>query len=281
MPEILSGVFEGKTLGTPICVLVRNTDAHSDDYNPDKYRSGHADLAWEGKYGIRDYRGGGRASGRETVGRVIGGVVAEKILPPSVSIVGFTRQIGKLVAADVPETLARDAVDLHPTRCPDIRVADDMMAELTLCMETGDSRGGIVELRIDGAPPGLGEPVFHKAKALLASAFMSVGAVIGVMFGDAAHEIALDGKKFHDDALSPRKGISLRAHGIQGGITTGERIVAQVLVKPTATVGAMAQKGRHDPCIVPRIVPVLEAMAACVLADLYLAAKLDRIPTGG
>jgi chorismate synthase len=276
VPAILSGVLEGRTLGTPICVIVRNTDARPADYRRGTMRPGHADKTWEEKYGIRDHRGGGRASGRETIGRVIGGVVAEKILPSTVRIVGFTRQIGGIAAEDLPEEMERATVDAHPTRCPDPAAAERMQQELLACKAAGDSRGGIAELRIDGVPAGLGEPVFRKAKSELASALMSIGAVIGVTLGDAPVDALLDGRSFHDEALSPREGISLRAQGIQGGITNGERITLRAFVKPTSTIGELAQRGRHDPCIVPRIIPVLEAMAALVLADLYLARRLDR-----
>jgi chorismate synthase len=275
-PEIVSGLFEGRTLGTPICVIVRNEDARSGDYDPKTYRTGHADKVWEEKYGIRDYRGGGRASGRETVGRVIGGVVAEIILPPSVRIVGFTRRVGCIDAVAVPESLSRELVDAHPTRCPDPEAAERIAAELLACIDTGDSRGGIVEIRIDGVPEGLGEPVFRKTEALLAQAFMSIGAVSGVMMGDAIADAVRDGLDLHGVGSEIREGISRASRGIQGGITNGERIVLTAIVKPTSTIGKMAISGRHDPCIVPRVIPVLEAMAALVLADLYLAARLDK-----
>jgi chorismate synthase len=277
IPAILSGVFEDCTLGTPICVIVRNTDARPADYRRSTLRAGHADKTWDDKYGIRDYRGGGRASGRETIGRVIGGVIAEKILPPSVCIVGFTRQIGGIEVLQLPDDLTRHIVDAHPTRCPDLDAAARIEADLLSCKAEGDSRGGIVEVRIDGALAGLGEPVFRKAKSELAGALMSVGAVAGVVLGNAPEEVMLSGKLFHDTSQSPREGVSLRSHGMQGGMTNGERITVLAYVKPTSTLGEQALRGRHDPCIVPRIIPVLEAMAALVLADLMLAARLDRI----
>ncbi len=278
-PEILSGVFEGKTLGTPICVIVRNKDARSKDYDPSYFRAGHADRVWEDKFGHRDYRGGGRASGRETLARVIGGTVAETILPNTVSIVGFTRQIGTHVATDIPAVLTREIVDEHSTRCPDPVVAELIEAELLACKEAGDSRGGIVELWIDGVPRGLGEPVFNKAKALLGGAMMSVGAVVGVELGEGHLDAAAGGKSFHSGVSGSGEdaGISPAANGIQGGITNGERIRLRVFFKPASTVGSMAKAGRHDPCIVPRAIPVLESMAALVLADLYLLSKLDTL----
>ena len=234
---------------------------------------------WEDKYGRRDWRGGGRASGRETLARVIGGVVARKVLGDDVRIVGFTRQIGHHIAVDVPDDLDLVGVDAHPTRCPDPAIADAIEAELLACKQTGDSRGGVVELWIDGLPRGLGEPVFGKAKSRLADALMSVGAVAGVTLGDAAADAAKRGVDFHSgvSGTGVDAGISPAANGIQGGITNGERIVLRAYFKPASTVGSMATSGRHDPCIVPRAVPVMEAMAALALADLVLAARLDRI----
>lgn len=278
-PEILSGVFEGHTLGSPIAVLVRNTNARSEDYDPNYYRAGHADRVWEEKFGRRDWRGGGRASGRETLARVIGGVVAEKILGDDVRIVGFTKQIGEHEALEVPANLTRADVDSHATRCPDPEVANVIEHELLDCKSEGDSRGGIVELWIDGLPIGLGEPVFGKAKSRLADALMSVGAVVGVTLGDAPTDATKPGKWFHSgvSGTGADAGISPAANGIQGGITNGERIVLRAYFKPASTVGSMATSGRHDPCIVPRAVPVLEAMAALALADLALASRLDRI----
>lgn len=277
--EILSGVFEGKTLGSPICVIVRNHDARSKDYDPNYYRAGHADRVWEDKYGHRDYRGGGRASGRETLCRVIGGSIAELILPPEVSIVGFTRQIGTHRASDPTGELTRDIVDTHATRMPDHEVGDRVSAELTECKAEGDSRGGIVEVWIDGVPRGLGEPVFLKAKNALANAILSVGAVVGVTLGDAPEDVRKRGVDFHSGVSGSGEdaGISPAANGIQGGITNGERIRVQAYFKPASTVGSMATSGRHDPCIVPRAVPVIEAMVALTLADLYLASRLDQI----
>lgn len=276
-PEILSGVLGGVTLGTPIAVIVRNTDQRSSDYDNLSPRPGHADLAWERKYGVRDARGGGRSSGRETLARVIGGVIAERILPADVRIVAFTRAIGTTAALDVPDALDRAAVDLHPTRCPDPAAAARIEEDLLACTRDGDSRGGIVELRIDGVPAGLGQPVFKKAKSELAAALMSIGAVTGVTLGDAFADAALAGLVFHSDEDVDAEGWEIRAHGIQGGITNGRRITLRCAVKPVSTIGSAARAGRHDPCIVPRVIPVVEAMAALVLADLYLASRLDRV----
>ncbi len=277
-PTILSGVFEDKTLGTPICVVVYNEDARSKDYDPDHYRAGHADRTWDEKFGHRDYRGGGRSSGRETVSRVIGGVIAEKILPDAVSIVGFTRQIGEHRAEDIPEDLDRQRVDQHKTRCPDLEVAEAISEDLLDCKERGDSRGGIIETRIDGLPMGLGEPVFRKLKNTLADALMSIGAVVGVTIGDAPDNIAMSGFDFHDgiSGSGPRAGISPAANGIQGGISNGERIRVLTYFKPASTTGDMSKSGRHDPCIVPRAIPVVESMAALVTADHFMEFQLNR-----
>ena len=278
-PQILSGVFEGKTLGSPVCVVVFNADARSQDYDPTYFRAGHADRVWQEKYGRRDWRGGGRASGRETLARVIGGVMATKILGPGVKITGFVRQIGTLVAQDVPHELDQAQVDRHPTRCPDPAVAALMEQELLECKAQGDSRGGVAELWIDGLPMGLGEPVFYKAKSELAQSLMSVGAVVGVTLGDAVAAASMPGKAFHQgvSGQGSEAGLSPAASGIQGGITNGQRIVVQVMFKPASTVGSMATSGRHDPCILPRAIPVLEAMAALTLANLLLAHKLDQM----
>ena len=275
-PELLSGVFDGLTLGTPIAVLVRNRDARSQDYDPKYYRTGHADRVWEDKYGHRDWRGGGRASGRETLARVIGGVVAERILG-DVSIVGFTRSVGELTAEDIPHALNRDQVDEDPTRCPDSAIARLIREDLQVCKQIGDSRGGAVEVWIDGVSRGLGEPVFAKLKSRLADAVMSIGGVVGFSLGDAAADSAARGAAFHADSQAVEPGISAAANGIQGGLSNGERIAFKAFFKPPSTVGSRAKSGRHDPCIVPRAVPVVEAMTALVLADLTLARRLDRM----
>jgi chorismate synthase len=276
-PEILSGVWEGRTLGTPIAVLVRNVDARSEDYDPAVFRAGHADRVWDEKYVHRDHRGGGRSSGRETIARVIGGAIAERVLPENIRIVGFSRQIGRFVLETPPAVITRAEVDLYSTRCPDAVLNAAIEEELLQLREIGDSIGGIAEIHIDGVPSGLGEPVFAKAKSQLTAAMMSVGAVNGVSLGDAFTECLIPGSEFHIPVENARPGIALRSYGIQGGITNGERIILRLAVKPTSTVGEMARRGRHDPCIVPRIIPVLESMAALVLADLVLASRLDNL----
>ncbi|MBR9976278.1 MAG: chorismate synthase [Bacteroidetes bacterium] len=275
--EILSGIHDGRTLGTPIAVLVRNKDARSADYDPTTFRLGHADPVWNEKYVHRDHRGGGRSSGRETIARVIGGAIAEQFLPTDVRILGFTRQIGHIGIQDLPSGLTRADIDVFASRCPVPSANAAITEELLRLQEQGDSVGGIAELHIDGVPRGLGEPVFRKAKSELTAAMMSVGAVSGVAFGDAFTECLLPGSVFHVPAPGSAEGIALRSHGMQGGMTNGERIVLRIAVKPTSSIGETARRGRHDPCIVPRIIPVLESMAAMVLADLLLAARLDNI----
>ncbi|MFA6233481.1 MAG: chorismate synthase [Bacteroidota bacterium] len=275
--EILSGVYENRTLGTPIAVIVRNHDARSEDYDVQMYRAGHADRVWEDKYVHRDHRGGGRSSGRETIARVIGGAVAERILPDTLRIVAFARQIGNVALGESLIDVTRADVDSFTTRCPN-SVADAAISELLLRLKKqGDSVGGIVELHIDGAPSGLGEPVFNKAKSMLTAAMMSIGAVSGVSLGDAFSDCLLTGSQFHASDPDQSPGMADRAHGIQGGITNGKRISLQIAVKPPSTIGEKARQGRHDPCIVPRVIPVIESMAALVLADLLLASRLDNM----
>ncbi len=267
--EILSGIFEGQTLGTPIALMVRNVDARSEDYSPDEYRQGHADLVWEQKFGIRDWRGGGRSSGRETVARVLGGVVAQKILGSDVKIVSFTRAVGECVCAELPSSLSREEVDSNVLRCPDSRIAQSIEKKLTEFKKQGNSLGGVVETWIDGIPEGWGEPVFRKLKSQLASAMLGIGGAVGFELGKGFSSSQDEGVAFH--ASSKNLG------GIVGGLSTGERIVFRVAFKPTSTLGKKAQEGRHDPCIVPRVVPVVDAMAALVLAEAKLEKKLNRL----
>lgn len=267
--EILSGVFEDKTLGTPIAALVRNTNARSQDYDKLKSvdRKGHADFVWRERFKHRDHRGGGRTSGRETLSRVIGGAVAEAMLArevPGLRTVAWVSQVGPLLAATPAPGLSRDDVDAHPTRCPDPE-ARERMSELILDAKArGDSWGGAIDVRVEGLPIGLGEPVFGKLKALLSHAVGSVGTVTGVVWGPDEGMRALEapGSAFH--ARTDVYG------GIQGGLSSGEPVQLRVYCKPPATLGEHAKAGRHDPCILPRAVPVMEAMVSLVLADLWL-----------
>lgn len=256
--EILSGVFEGKTLGTPISIIVRNQDAKSDDYKEIKqnFRPGHADDVWQNKFGHRDHRGGGRSSGRETLCRVIAGSVAQMVLNDSgikLKVNSFAKQIG-------PVKLSQNE-----------SVSDNKEVQelLTSAKEEGKSYGGIAEVVIENPPANLGQPVFHKLKADLASAFIGIGATIGVEFGDGFSAVNEEGSKWHHETQSGYG-------GIRGGISTGEKINVKVAFKPTSSVLDVAKKGRHDPCIVPRALPVLEAMTYLVLVDHVLWSRTDQ-----
>ncbi len=248
--HILSGVFDGKTLGTPITIIVYNKNQNSADYNEIKNqpRPGHADEAWKNKFGHWDHRGGGRASGRETVSRVMGGAVAQMVLRhfgAEVAVQAKVRQVGALVLSD------------------DNRREDEVQKLLLEAKEKGLSYGGVAEIWIDHLTPGVGEPVFRKLKSDLAQAYMSIGATIGVEFGAGFSAVPQEGSQFHDRQQTPEDVYG----GMKGGISTGERVVARVAFKPTSSVLDVAKKGRHDPCIVFRALPVLEAMTYLVLAD--------------
>jgi chorismate synthase len=267
--EILSGVFEGRTLGTPIAAVVRNTDQRPEDYAElrTEHRSGHADAVWQERFRHRDHRGGGRSSGRETLSRVIGGAVAEALMSrelPEVRIVGWVEQVGSLIG-DAPASLTRALVDEHPTRCPDTGVAPAMAEAIAAAKAAGDSLGGVVSLRLSGLPVGLGEPVFGKLKSRLADGLAGIGTVVGILWGPRTLPalLAEPGSRFH--ATTESYG------GIQGGMANGAPIELRVLCKPPATLGERAKAGRHDPCILPRMVPVAEAMSALVIADLWLS----------
>lgn len=277
--ELLSGVFEDKTLGTPIAALVRNTDQRSQDYArlATEDRPGHADRTWRERFKHRDPRGGGRTSGRETLSRVIGGAVAEALLAqeaPALRTVGWVSKVGPLSAPLPASPLTRAQVDAHPTRCPDAALAEQMSSLILDAKGKGDSLGGAITVRVDGLPVGLGEPVFGKLKARLADAVTGIGAVTGVVWGpdDLEARLALPGSQFH--ATADVYG------GIQGGLSNGEPLLLRVLFKPPATLAEHAKEGRHDPCILPRAVPVVEAMVSMVLADLWLL-QLARPHRGG
>ncbi len=282
--EILSGVYEGLTLGTPIAAIVRNEDARSEDYKEiaKKARTGHADDVWKEKFGHSDPRGGGRSSGRETVARVIGGAIARMILAknaPKVRIAGFTCAIGELELSrkelltfgkSLKSSRDENPSDKFPARFPSESQSSAVTQLLSDAKTKGLSYGGIAELWIDGLPKSLGQPVFHKIKADLAGAMMGIGATAGVEFGAGFDAAKAEGSSFHTDPNSGDYG------GLRGGITTGGRLVLRVAFKPTSSVLDVAKKGRHDPCIVPRAVPVMEAMAALVIADHTLWIKTDR-----
>jgi chorismate synthase len=280
-PEVLSGVYEGLTLGTPIAILVRNHDARPQDYAAiaSAPRTGHADDVWRSKFGHSDPRGGGRSSGRETVARVMAGAVAQMFLrsaAPELRVRGFARQIGPFTLSPSELTdlwslpLGELDADPFPARFPSTARAAEITELLTAAKREGKSYGGSAELWIDGAPAHLGQPVFHKLKSDLAQAMLSVGATIGCEIGDGVAAAYAEGSDFHRQDSRPD-----RYGGIRGGISTGERILLRTAFKPTASVLDVARAGRHDPCIVPRAIPVLEAMAYLILADHVLWRRSD------
>jgi chorismate synthase len=293
--RILSGVFEGKTTGAPVGLLVENVDARSKDYDAlrDLYRPGHADFTWEKKFGRRDHRGGGRSSGRETVSRVAAGAVARKILAgPGISVEGAVAEIAG-IPADLEKHPDWSASRDHPLRCPDPEAAARMKQAVEQAASGNDSVGGLVELRATGLPPGLGEPVFDKLEARVGAALLSIGAVKGVEIGAGFAFAKLRGSE-SNDALTPEGFATNRAGGLLGGITTGQPLVVRIAVKPTPSIG-LPQKtvgkegkatqievaGRHDPCLVPRLVAVAEAMLCLTLADALLIQRARDSMSGG
>ncbi len=292
--EILSGVFEGLTTGAPISLMVRNADQRPGAYDEmrDKFRPSHADYTYQVKYGIRDHRGGGRSSARETIGRVAAGVIAKKLLAGvgegGVEIRAYLTQVHDILMpvealAEFP-TLA--AVEATAVRCPHLETAGKMIERIKAVRAQGDSVGGVIECRIRGVPPGLGEPVFDRLEADLAKAMLSLPATKGFEIGSGFAGAGSRGSE-HNDIFETRDGrvrtVTNRSGGTQGGISNGEEIVFRVAFKPTATIlqsqvtvdvqGVATElmgRGRHDPCVVPRAVPIVEAMAALVLADHWM-----------
>jgi chorismate synthase len=264
-PVILSGIFEGKTTGMPIAVIVENKAQRSQDYAKLKsvFRPGHADEVYDSKYGIRDYRGGGRSSGRETLARVIGGVVARKILPKDLKIIGHTVNVGGIEI----ESFDSRVIEKNPMRCADMKAAKEMEKLVLDLKAKGDSIGGIISILVQNPPKNLGDPVFMKLKSRLADAILSIGAVTGFSYGAGFDVAYMKGSEYVKDPAN--------FGGILGGISTGDDIVLSVAVKSPSSVGKVAKEGRHDPCIVPRVIPVVEAMAALVLADCYLLQKAN------
>ena len=294
--EILSGVFEGKTTGTPISMAVFNKDQHSKDYSAikDIYRPGHADYTFDQKYGFRDYRGGGRSSGRETIGRVAGGAVAMKLLEQlGISITAYASSIGPVAA----KTFCPEEIDNNPFHLPDAEAAAMAQEYVDRMMEENESSGGVIECRITGVPAGLGDPVFEKLDANLSKALVSIGAVKGIEIGDgfaAAHAVGSENNDsfyINEDGNTAKK--TNHAGGILGGISDGDTIIVRAAVKPTPSIFRPQQtisrnkepmeltiKGRHDPLIVPRAVVVVEAMCALTIADsllLNMTAQMDGV----
>lgn len=282
--EILSGTFEGKTTGTPISIIIGNSDARSGDYSriQDLFRPGHGDFTYFKKYGIRDYRGGGRASGRETAARVAAGAIAKKILAgEGIKTIAYTLELGGVRI----ETISMNDIERNRLLCPDIKAAGAMEKMLEKARIKGDSLGGIVEIIVSGCPPGLGEPVFDKIDADLAKALMSIGTVKGVEIGAGFRVAGMTGSECNDPIT--REGFATNnAGGILAGITNGENIVMRVACKPIASIEKTQQTvdihgesttlsvtGRHDVSVIPRIIPVCEAMTAIVIADHLLRQK--------
>jgi chorismate synthase len=290
VPEIWSGVFEGQTDGTPIGLLFRNTDQRSQDYGDikDKYRPGHADFTFDAKYGVRDYRGGGRSSARETVCRVAAAAIAKKLLAhQGIRILGYVKQVGDIVA-DIsdPEKVKLEQVEANPVRCPDPEAAARMETLIETVRKDQDSIGGVCELVATGVPAGLGEPIFDKLKADLAKGLLSLPAVMAFEYGAGFGVATARGSQNNDVFIRKelRIGTETNRHGgMLGGISSGEPIVCRVALKPTSSLPRsqrtvtrtgepteIATRGRHDPCLLPRFVVMGEAMMALVLVDHWL-----------
>ncbi len=294
--EFLSGVFEGKTQGTPIAFAIWNKDQHSADYNDlkDIFRPSHADYTYTKKYGTRDYRGGGRSSARETIARVVAGGIAKQILDkPGVTIQAFVSQVGEIKLQKHYTELDLSKTEDNIVRCPDAETAAQMIARIEKASKERDTVGGVITCVIKGVPAGLGEPVFNKLHAELGFAMLGINAVKGFEYGSGFEGTKLSGSLHNDVFIKTEEGIRTKTNnsgGIQGGISNGEDIYFNVAFKPIATLLKEQQtvdkdyksttinpKGRHDPCVLPRAVPIVEAMAALVITDHYLLSKLNSI----
>jgi len=294
--EVLSGIFEGQTLGTPITLLIKNTDQRPQDYGQMKevYRPSHADFTYQEKYGIRDYRGGGRSSARETAARVASGAIAKLLLKEAgVEISGYVSSVGKLSLIKEYYELNLEDAEKNIVRCPDAKTAEEFIALIEDVRKEGDTIGGTVSCVVKNCPAGLGEPVFDKLHADLAKAMLSINATKGFEYGSGFEGAKLKGSQ-HNDIFEKKDGkiITRTNHsgGIQGGISNGMDIYFKVAFKPVATImqeqesvnragekAVMKGKGRHDPCVLPRAVPIVEAMTALVLADHLLRSKTSRL----
>ncbi len=287
--EILSGVFEGKSTGTPLMMLIMNKDARSKDYShiAEKFRPSHADFTYQKKYGLRDYRGGGRSSARETAARVAAGAIAKLFLKEhGIKITGYVSQVGKIHCSSDYKNLDFSQIENTAIRCPDLAVADQMIDLIKTIKKQGDTIGGIVSAVIQGCPIGLGEPVFDKLHAALGNAMLGINACKGFEYGSGFEGVTMRGSE-HNDIFENKNGKITTATnysgGIQGGISNGMDIYFRAAFKPVATIipaqksvntsgeaTTVSGKGRHDPCVVPRAVPIVEAMAALVIADFLL-----------
>lgn len=296
MVQILSGVFEGKTTGTPISMVIFNADARSKDYShiATKFRPSHADFTYQKKYGRRDYRGGGRSSARETAARVAAGAIAKLFLKKQgIDIQAYVSQVGHLKITKPYQDLNFDDIEKTPVRCPDLDLAETMINYIKSVRKDGDTVGGVVEAVIEGCPVGLGEPAFDKLHADLGKAMLSINACKGFQYGSGFDGVSMRGSEHNDIFYNSDGTIKTRSNhsgGVQGGISNGMDIYFKVAFKPVATIVSAQEsvneagekvevvgKGRHDPCVVPRAVPIVEAMAALVIADHLLRHRMTKV----
>lgn len=287
--EFLSGIFEGKSTGTPIAFIIWNENQHSSDYDHLKevYRPSHADFTYQQKYGIRDHRGGGRSSARETASRVVAGAIAKLALKKmGVEITAFTSQVGHIAMQQSLETADLSLIESNVVRCPEQVTAEKMIDYIKQLKEEGDSIGGIISCIIKGVPVGWGEPIFDKMQSRLAQSMLSINATHGFDYGRGFEGVSLKGSEMNDPFVKENDKVTTRTNnsgGIQGGISNGQDIYFRVLFKPVATISKKQEtldihsnevqleaRGRHDPCVLPRAVPIVEAMAALTLIDLHL-----------
>lgn len=294
--QILSGVFENKATGTPICLVIWNEDAKSHDYShiAEKFRPSHADYTYQEKYGVRDYRGGGRSSARETAARVAAGAIAKQFLQlKGIEVKAYVSQVGALKLEKSYLELDLSLAETNIVRCPDPEFAEKMISYIDETRKNRDTIGGVVNCVITGTPVGLGEPVFDKLHAELAKAMMGINAVKGFEYGSGFEGVTMTGSQHNDLFYKDGEKIKTKTNysgGIQGGISNGEDIYFRVAFKPVATImsdqvsidqkgdeAVVSGKGRHDPCVVPRAVPIVEAMAALVIADFYLMNQAIKV----
>jgi chorismate synthase len=294
--DIISGIFEGTTTGSPITIFIRNKDSRSKDYShiADKYRPSHADYTYQEKYGIRDYRGGGRASARITAGWVAAGAIAKQLIGKlGVMSSAYVSQVGEIAVAKIYSGSELDSANENEVRCPDPEVSAQMIEKIKAVKKDGDTIGGIITGIISAVPAGLGEPVFNKLHAQLGKAMLSINAVKGFEYGSGFEGVKQKGSEHNDLFENTADGVRTKTNfsgGIQGGISNGEEIYFRVAFKPVATImksqdtidedGKNVQvegKGRHDPCVVPRAVPIVEAMAALVIADFVLMQQSTKL----
>ncbi len=294
--EFLSGFFEGKTTGTPIGFIVKNNDQKSEDYSniKDKFRPSHADYTYEAKYGIRDYRGGGRSSARETIARVIAGAIAKQLLVNlGIEVVAYVSQVGSIKTTKTYKELDFGLIETSIVRCPDSDVATSMIELIEVVKSEGDTIGGIISAVVKGVPAGLGEPVFDKLHAELGKAMLGINAVKAFEIGSGFDSVSFKGSELNDEFFISDGKIATKTNnsgGIQGGISNGQDIAFRVAFKPVSSIRKaqnsvnqtgeevkLETHGRHDPCVLPRAVPIVEAMAALVILDYYLIQQSHKL----